>query len=134
MDTPQGHSSGNKAPGKIPHGTTKEESACRTETKFPRSAPINKTETTSSARKVREAPVHAGLAEAERPKYVPSCPLFVQEFLLLICLGRRSDILIAVMGITGSGKSSFNSKLVGTDVGIGHDLKSRKTTSVFDRE
>lgn len=34
--------------------------------------------------------------------------------------------LIAVCGMTGSGKSSFISKLVGKDIGIGHGLHSRK--------
>ena len=34
------------------------------------------------------------------------------------------DIIIAVMGITGSGKTTFISRCMGEDVGIGHDLHS----------
>lgn len=38
---------------------------------------------------------------------------------------RENDTVIAVMGITGSGKSTFISKIVGGDVvPIGHTLKS----------
>lgn len=36
----------------------------------------------------------------------------------------RQDIFIAIMGITGSGKSTLISKLVGDQVVIGHDLGS----------
>ncbi|KFZ01546.1 hypothetical protein V500_00723 [Pseudogymnoascus sp. VKM F-4518 (FW-2643)] len=35
-----------------------------------------------------------------------------------------NDLFIAVMGVTGSGKSTFISKCTGHDVGIGHSLKS----------
>lgn len=35
-----------------------------------------------------------------------------------------TDVIIAVMGITGSGKTTFVSRCVGEDVGIGHDLHS----------
>ena len=37
-----------------------------------------------------------------------------------------SDILIAVVGITGAGKSTFIDKLVDEEVGVGHDLTSRE--------
>ena len=40
---------------------------------------------------------------------------------------RAEDVLIAVMGATGSGKTTFISKLVEEDVGIGHGLKSGET-------
>lgn len=39
--------------------------------------------------------------------------------------GRK--ILVAVFGQTGTGKSSFISKVAGRDVGVGHDLRSCKT-------
>ncbi|KAL4872762.1 hypothetical protein BDV12DRAFT_193106 [Aspergillus spectabilis] len=35
-----------------------------------------------------------------------------------------NDMVVLVMGITGVGKSTFISKLIGEDVGIGHDLSS----------
>lgn len=38
---------------------------------------------------------------------------------------REKEAMIVVMGVTGSGKSSFISQVVGRDVGIGHDLGSR---------
>ncbi|KXN84731.1 hypothetical protein AN958_12158 [Leucoagaricus sp. SymC.cos] len=37
---------------------------------------------------------------------------------------KQSDILIAMMGPTGAGKSSFISQALGKDMGIGHDLQS----------
>ena len=37
---------------------------------------------------------------------------------------RHNDATIAVMGLTGSGKSTFISKLVGDEVVIGHQLES----------
>jgi uridine kinase len=39
---------------------------------------------------------------------------------------RTDEVLIAVMGATGSGKSTFISTLVEEDVGVGHGLKSGK--------
>jgi ABC-type transport system involved in cytochrome bd biosynthesis fused ATPase/permease subunit len=43
-------------------------------------------------------------------------------------LGQTVDqpVLIAVCGMTGSGKSNFISKLAGRDVGIGNGLRSRE--------
>jgi predicted GTPase len=38
-------------------------------------------------------------------------------------------ILIAVCGMTGSGKSNFISKLAGRDVGIGNGLRSSKSSN-----
>lgn len=40
-----------------------------------------------------------------------------------------SDILIAVVGITGAGKSTLISKVVDEDVGVGHNLTSCQFTS-----
>ncbi|KAF5359868.1 hypothetical protein D9756_003459 [Leucocoprinus leucothites] len=37
---------------------------------------------------------------------------------------KESDTLIALMGPTGAGKSSFISKATGRDIGVGHDLQS----------
>ncbi|KAJ3574180.1 hypothetical protein NP233_g1925 [Leucocoprinus birnbaumii] len=37
---------------------------------------------------------------------------------------KENDTLIALMGPTGSGKSSFISKVAGRDIGVGHDLGS----------
>ncbi|KAI5456321.1 P-loop containing nucleoside triphosphate hydrolase protein [Mariannaea sp. PMI_226] len=37
---------------------------------------------------------------------------------------RPTDIVVAIMGMTGSGKSTFISLCTGEDVGIGHQLKS----------
>ncbi|KAH9243433.1 hypothetical protein K456DRAFT_176205 [Colletotrichum gloeosporioides 23] len=43
------------------------------------------------------------------------------------CLDRlsKSDIIIAVFGITGSGKSTFISTLTELDTSVGHNLTSR---------
>jgi hypothetical protein len=38
----------------------------------------------------------------------------------------ETPIIIAVMGVTGSGKSSFIEKVSGLKTGIGHGLKSCK--------
>lgn len=45
---------------------------------------------------------------------------------LLLNLGRPKDVLIGVMGVTGSGKSSFISLLANQRVEVGHGLKSCK--------
>lgn len=39
---------------------------------------------------------------------------------------RPSDIFVAVMGMTGSGKSTFISLCTGEDVAVGHDLQACK--------
>ena len=39
---------------------------------------------------------------------------------------KPDDVWIAVMGMTGVGKSTFISLLVGDDIGIGHGLNSGK--------
>lgn len=44
-----------------------------------------------------------------------------------IWLCRSSDVVIAVMGITGSGKSTFISKLADQEVPVGHGLKSSES-------
>lgn len=49
-------------------------------------------------------------------------------FLLLTQIS-SDDIFIAVMGITGSGKSSFVNLLVADDVAVGHTLEPCKTIS-----
>jgi ABC-type uncharacterized transport system ATPase component len=36
------------------------------------------------------------------------------------------DVVICVMGVTGAGKSTFVARVTGEDVGIGHQLMSRK--------
>ncbi|KAK0099505.1 hypothetical protein ONS96_008342 [Cadophora gregata f. sp. sojae] len=41
----------------------------------------------------------------------------------------QNDIVIAVMGVTGSGKSTFISKITGQNVGIGHSLTSQTATA-----
>ena len=42
-----------------------------------------------------------------------------------------TDLFIAVMGVTGSGKSTFISKCANTKVEVGHGLQSRKGISTF---
>lgn len=37
------------------------------------------------------------------------------------------DVWIAIMGMTGTGKSTLISTLVGYDVGVGHELQSSKS-------
>ena len=58
----------------------------------------------------------AGSAEASRDAHAAQSP------------GRR-EIVIAVFGMTGTGKSSFIETLTGQDVGIGHGLHSCKDPS-----
>ena len=40
--------------------------------------------------------------------------------------GSPDDTIIAVMGVTGAGKSTFISLLIEEEIGIGHDLQSCK--------
>ncbi|CZR62289.1 uncharacterized protein PAC_12186 [Phialocephala subalpina] len=48
---------------------------------------------------------------------------------------QSKNMLIAVMGATGSGKTTFISTLVESDIGIGHGLRSATATStVHDSE
>lgn len=44
----------------------------------------------------------------------------------------KEDIIIAVMGVTGAGKSTFVSLLSGEDIEIGHGLQSCKTPQTKD--
>jgi polynucleotide 5'-kinase involved in rRNA processing len=44
--------------------------------------------------------------------------------MLIVRICRNDDIVIAVMGPTGSGKSKFVSWLTGQSVQVGHELKS----------
>lgn len=44
-------------------------------------------------------------------------------------VNRSSDIVIAVMGVTGSGKSTFISQLVDQEVPVGHGLRSSMCAS-----
>ena len=51
----------------------------------------------------------------------------IQKFLLgqrLKSLYRPQDVVIAVMGMTGAGKSTFISYLTNENVGIGHGLEA----------
>ena len=41
-------------------------------------------------------------------------------------LGSLQDVYVAVMGVTGAGKSTFIEKLTGKEVNIGHGLFSCK--------
>lgn len=45
---------------------------------------------------------------------------------MLTRLPRDDTVVIAVMGVTGSGKSSLISLLADQPVGIGHNLQSRE--------
>jgi ATPase subunit of ABC transporter with duplicated ATPase domains len=54
---------------------------------------------------------------------------FPQDFLMRTgTLCSKDDIVIAVMGVTGAGKSSFISLLSDEDIGIGHGLQSCEFT------
>jgi GTP-binding protein EngB required for normal cell division len=46
--------------------------------------------------------------------------------------GYNGDIIIAVMGITGVGKSSFISTLTGRKDIVGHDLSSGKSCQIYE--
>lgn len=53
----------------------------------------------------------------------------------LLTFYRISDfsagVAVLVMGITGVGKSTFISKLIGDDAGIGHDLTSCEYSEAY---
>jgi ATPase subunit of ABC transporter with duplicated ATPase domains len=51
--------------------------------------------------------------------------LYIQR--LIFHAARAEEVLIAVMGATGSGKTTFISTLIEEDVGIRHGLKSGQT-------
>ena len=47
---------------------------------------------------------------------------------------RENTMIIAVMGVTGSGKSSFISQLVSQDVDFSHGQESRESNSLNSTE
>ena len=61
------------------------------------------------------------------PAQTPTIPLPQYSEIAEGSLTPDEDVpIIAVMGPTGSGKSTFISKLATQEVGIGHGLRSRK--------
>ena len=52
-----------------------------------------------------------------------ACPV---PLLTQSCSGSLQDVYVAVMGVTGAGKSTFIEKLTGKEINVGHGLFSCK--------